>query len=49
MKSLAALGAAFFIAAAGALWYVAKPTIIAVKAEPLRPNADLPTFKRLER
>jgi hypothetical protein len=49
MKSLTALAAAIFIAAAGALWFATKPTIVAVKAEPLKANADLPTFKRLER
>jgi hypothetical protein len=47
MKSLAALGAAAFIAAAGALWFMTKPTIVAVKAVPLQPNSELPTFKRV--
>jgi hypothetical protein len=47
MKSLAALGAAAFIAAAGALWFMTQPTIVAVKMVPLQPSAELPTFKRV--
>ncbi len=49
MKSLAAIAAAVLIAAAGALWFTTKPAIVIVKREPLKPSADLPTFKRLER
>ncbi len=49
MKSLAALGAAAFIAAAGVLWFATKPAVVTVKIEPLKPSADLPTFKRMER
>jgi len=49
MKTVAALGAAAFIAAAGALWFMTKPTIVTMKVVPLKPSADLPTFKRIER
>jgi hypothetical protein len=49
MKSLAALGATAFIAAAGLLWFTTKPAIVTMKVEPLKPSADLPTFKRVER
>jgi hypothetical protein len=49
MKSLAALGAAAFIAGAGVLWFATKPVVVTVKIEPLKPSADLPTFKRVER
>jgi len=47
MKGLAALGAAALIAAAGALWFMSKPTIVAVQVQPLQPNAALPVFKRV--
>jgi hypothetical protein len=47
MKGLAALGAAALMAAAGVLWFVSKPTVVAVQVEPLRPNAALPVFKRV--
>jgi hypothetical protein len=47
MKSLAALGAAAFIAAAGALWFMTKPTIVAMKVAPLQPSSELPTFQRV--
>jgi hypothetical protein len=49
MKSLAAIGAAAFIAAAGALWFTSGPAIVTMKVEPLKPSADLPTFKRIVR
>lgn len=49
MKSLTALAAAIFIAVAGAFWFSTKPAIVVVKVEPLKPSADAPTFKRLER
>ena len=47
MKSLATVGAAALIAAAGALWFASGPTIVTMKVEPLKPSADLPTFKRI--
>ncbi len=47
MKGLAALGAAAFIAAAGVLWFMTKPTIVAVEVRPLQPSAELPTFHRV--
>jgi hypothetical protein len=49
MKGLAAIGAAAFIAAAGVMWFMAKPVVVTAKVEPLTPSADLPTFKRVER
>ena len=49
MKSLAALGAAAFIAVAGVLWFTTRPAMVTVKLEPLKPSADLPTFKRVVR
>ena len=49
MKSLAAVGAAAFIAMAGALWFRSGPAIVTMKVEPLKPSADLPTFKRIVR
>lgn len=49
MKGLAAVGAAALIAGAGMLWFMTKPAIVVVKREPLRPSADLPVFKRVER
>jgi hypothetical protein len=49
MKSLAALGAAAFIAGAGVLWFMTKPVIVTMKVEPLKPSADLPTFNRVQR
>lgn len=45
MKGLAAIGAAAFIAAAGALWFMTKPTLVTAEVRPLQPNADMPTFK----
>lgn len=49
MKGLAALGAAAFIAAAGVLWFMTRPVVVVMKVEPLKPSAELPTFKRVER
>jgi hypothetical protein len=45
MKGLAAIGAAIFIAMAGALWFMTKPALVVIEARPLSANPDLPTFK----
>ena len=49
MKSLAAIGAAALIAGAGLLWFMSGPVIVTAKVEPLKPSAEVPTFKRMER
>jgi hypothetical protein len=49
MKSLAAVGAAAFIAAAVALWFTSGPAVVTMKVEPLKPSVDLPVFKRIVR
>jgi hypothetical protein len=45
MKSLASLGVAALIAAAGVLWFMTNPTIVTIKVVPLKPSSELPTFK----
>jgi hypothetical protein len=45
MKSLASLGVAALIAAAGVLWFMSNPTIVTMKVVPLKPSSELPTFK----
>jgi hypothetical protein len=47
MKGLAAIGAAAFIAMAGALWLMTKPTLVVTEVRPLQASPDLPTFKRV--
>jgi hypothetical protein len=47
MKGLAAIGAATFIAMAGVLWFMTKPTLVVTEVRPLQPSPDLPTFKRV--
>lgn len=49
MKGLGGLGAAAFIAAAVAFWFMMRPQPVIIRAEvrPLAPRADLPTFKRV--
>jgi hypothetical protein len=49
MKSLAALGVAAFIAAAGILWFMTKPAVVAMEAQPLQPNPAISTFQPLQR
>jgi hypothetical protein len=49
MKSVAAVGAAAFIAVAGLLWFMSGPMVVTAKVEPLKPSADVPTFKRVQR
>jgi len=44
MKTLAALAVAGLIAGVGALWLLSNPVVVAVKLEPVKPNAALPTF-----
>jgi len=48
MKGLAALGAAGFIAAVGALWFLTNPAVVTVIASPMQPNSALPTFKQVQ-
>jgi hypothetical protein len=45
MKELAALGAAAFIAAASALWFMTKPALVTTEVRPLSPSSAVPTFK----
>jgi hypothetical protein len=45
MKSLGALGAAAFIAAAGVLWFMTKPALVVPEVRPLQTSPELPTFK----
>ena len=47
MKGLAALGAAACIAAAGLLWFMTKPVVVAAEIGTLQPSAVLPTFRRI--
>lgn len=47
MKGLASLGAAGLIAAAGALWLLSNPVVVKARIEPVRPSAELPTFKHV--
>ncbi len=47
MKGLAAIGAAAFIAMAGALWFMTRPTLVMTEVRPLPANPDLPTFRRV--
>ena len=47
MKSLAAIGAAAFIAIAGGLWFMTKPTLVTAERRPLQASPDMPTFKPL--
>jgi hypothetical protein len=48
VKTLAALASAALIAAAGLLWFFSNPVVIAVKLEPLKPSAEIPTFHRVQ-
>ena len=45
MKGLASLGAAAFIAAAVALWFMTKPAVVVMELKPLTPSSALPTFQ----
>jgi hypothetical protein len=45
MKGLAAIGAAAFIALAGVLWFMTKPSLVMTENRPLQASPDLPTFK----
>jgi hypothetical protein len=45
VKSLAAIGAAAFIAMAGVLWFMTKPALVVTEVRPLQASPDLPTFK----
>jgi hypothetical protein len=47
VNALAAIGVAGLIAVAGALWFLASPAVV-VKAEPMRPNPHLPSFKQVQ-
>jgi len=47
VKGLASLGAAGLIAAAGALWLLSNPVVVKARIEPVRPSAELPTFKHV--
>ena len=47
MKGLAAIGAGGLIAVAGALWFSTSPSVVAVKAEPMKPNPNLPSFNQV--
>jgi hypothetical protein len=44
MKSLAAIGAAAFIAAAGMLWFMTGPVLVMTEIKPLQASPDMPTF-----
>jgi hypothetical protein len=48
MKTLAALAGAALIASAGLLWFLSNPVVIAVKLEPLKASAEIPTFHRVQ-
>jgi hypothetical protein len=45
MKGLAALGAAAFIAMAGALWFMTGSVLVVPEGRPLQASPGLPTFK----
>jgi hypothetical protein len=47
VKELAALGAAAFIAVAGALWFMTKPALVTAQVKPLQASSKVPTFKRV--
>jgi hypothetical protein len=47
MKSLLAIVTALVIAAAGGLWFATKPVLVTARLESLKPNPDMPTFKRV--
>ena len=47
MKGLAALGAAGLLAAAGGLWLLSNPILAGFRIEPVKPSAELPTFKHV--
>jgi len=49
MKGLGALGAAAFIAMAGAVWFMARPVVVVTQLRPLQASPDLPTFKPVRR
>jgi hypothetical protein len=46
MKSLAAIGAAAFIAMAVVLWFMTRPVLVVTEVKPLQASPDVPTFKR---
>jgi hypothetical protein len=48
VKALAAIGIAGLITAAGALWFSTNSNVAVVKIQPMKPNPDLPTFKRVQ-
>lgn len=48
MKGVAAIAVAGLIAAAGVLWFQTNPNVVTVKATPMQPNANLPTFKQVQ-
>ncbi len=48
MKGIAAIAVALVIAAVGASWFLSNPTVATVKATPMQPNPDLPTFKEVQ-
>jgi hypothetical protein len=48
LKTLAAIGIAGLIAATGALWFSTNSNVAVVKIRPMKPNPDLPTFKRVQ-
>lgn len=45
MKTLAAMGAAFCIAAAGVLWFMTGPPMVRPEPRPMQASPDVPTFK----
>jgi hypothetical protein len=45
MKSLAAIGAAAFVAIAGVLWFMTRPVLVVSEVRPLQPSAEMPTFQ----
>jgi hypothetical protein len=47
MKSLAAIGAAAFIASAGVLWFMTRPALVVTEVRPLQASPDMPTFERV--
>ena len=47
MKGLAGIAVAGLIAAVGVLWFQTSPNVITVRATPMQPNANMPTFKQV--
>jgi len=47
MKGLAALGAAGLVAAACALWMLSNPIVAGIAVVPLKPSAEIPSFKHV--